>query len=112
MVAISRAEYNRLRAAAKELVDLHNFHRARTDLVADEGALIPAICVKEELPNGESALRAYRNLRGLTQAELAESAGVKRVTVTAIETGRRRGSVATLRALANALEVTLDDLVE
>ncbi|ETD88230.1 hypothetical protein U713_14065 [Rhodobacter capsulatus YW2] len=39
-------------------------------------------------------------------------AGVKRVTVAEIETGRKQGSVATLRALADALGVSLDDLTE
>jgi transcriptional regulator with XRE-family HTH domain len=34
------------------------------------------------------------------------------VTVAEIETGRKQGSVATLRALAMALGVTLDDLAE
>jgi len=37
---------------------------------------------------------------------------VSRVTVAEIETGRKQGSVATLRALAGALDVTLDDLME
>lgn len=50
-------------------------------------------------------------LRGLTQAALAERAGVNRVTVAAIETGRKQGSVATLHKLADALGVAVDDLV-
>ena len=37
---------------------------------------------------------------------------MNRVTVTEIEIGRKQGSVATLRALAHALDVTLDDLAE
>jgi hypothetical protein len=37
---------------------------------------------------------------------------VNRVTVAEIETGRKQGSVASLRALAVALDVTLDDLTE
>jgi len=37
---------------------------------------------------------------------------VNRVTVAEIETGRKQGSVTTLRALARTLDVTLDDLAE
>jgi mRNA interferase RelE/StbE len=48
----------------------------------------------------------------LTQAALAEKAGVNRVSIAEIETGRKQGSVASLRALADALGVTLDDLAE
>jgi len=37
---------------------------------------------------------------------------VNRVMVAEIETGRKQGSIATLRALAGALSVGLDDLTE
>ena len=57
-------------------------------------------------------MRVYRDLRGMTQAALAEKAGANRVTVAEIETSRKRCSVATLRALAGALSVSLDDLTE
>ncbi|MEN8660461.1 MAG: helix-turn-helix transcriptional regulator [Marivita sp.] len=48
----------------------------------------------------------------MTQATLAERARVNRVTVAEIETGRKQGSIATLRALAGAIDVTMDDLTE
>lgn len=111
MVTIPRAEYDRLRAAAEELADLQGFDRARAALTAGEDELIPADFANRLL-NGESPLRVYRDLRGLTQAALAGKAGVNRVTVAEIETGRKQGSIATLRALAGALGVTLDDLTE
>jgi transcriptional regulator with XRE-family HTH domain len=57
-------------------------------------------------------MRVFRDLRGMTQAALAERAGVHRVTVAEIETGRKQGSVATLRRLANAPGTTLDDLAD
>lgn len=60
--------------------------------------------------NGESVLRVYRCLRGMTQAALAAKASVNRVSVAEIETGRKQGSVATLRALAEAPGIRLDDL--
>lgn len=111
MVTIPRAEYDRLLAAAEDLADLQSYDRARAALVAGAEELIPADYVNRLL-NGESPLRVYRDLRGLTQATLAERAGVNRVTVAEIETGRKQGSVASLRALADALDVTLDDLME
>jgi mRNA interferase RelE/StbE len=111
MVTIPREEYDRLRAAAEDLADLQTYDRAKAALTAGEDELIPADYVNRLL-NGESPLRVYRDLRGLTQAELSGKAGVNRVTVAEIETGRKQGSVATLRALAGALGVTLDDLAE
>ncbi len=111
MVTIPRDEYDRLRAAAEDLADLQAFDRAVAGLKSGENELIPADYVNRLL-NGESALRVYRDLRGLTQAALAKQAGVNRVTVAEIETGRKQGSVATLRALAGALGVSLDDITE
>lgn len=109
LVTIPRAEYDRLRAAASDLADLQAHDRAVAQLAAGEDELIPA-AFANRLFDGESPLRVYRDLRGLTQAALAEQAGVNRVTVAELETGRKQGSLATLRALADALNVTLDDL--
>lgn len=111
MVTIPRDEYDRLRAAAEDLADLQAYDRAAAALKSGKDELIPADYVNRLL-NGERALRVYRDLRGLTQAALAKQANVNRVTVAEIETGRKQGSVATLRALANALGVSLDDIIE
>jgi mRNA interferase RelE/StbE len=111
MVTIPRDEYDRLRAAAEDLADLQTYDRAKAALAAGEDELIPADYVNRLL-NGENSLRVYRDLRGMTQAALGEKAGVGRVTVAEIETGRKQGSITTLRALANALSVSLDDLAE
>lgn len=109
MVTIPREEYDRLCAAAEDLADLQAHDRAKTALAAGEDELIPAEYANRLL-NGGSPLRVYRDLRGLTQAALSERSGVNRVTVAEIETGRKQGSVATLRKLADALGVTVDDL--
>jgi mRNA interferase RelE/StbE len=109
LVTIPRAEYDRLRAAAEDLADLQTYDRTKAQLAAGEDELIPAVFANRLL-NGESPIRVYRDLRGLTQAALAEKTGVNRVTVAEIETGRKQGSISTLRALASALDVTLDDL--
>jgi DNA-binding XRE family transcriptional regulator len=111
MVTIPREEYERLRAAAEDLADLQSYDRAKAALAAGTDELIPSNYANRLL-DGESPLRVYRDLRGLTQVKLAERAGVNRVTVAEIETGRKQGSIASLRALAVALDVTLDDLAE
>ena len=55
-------------------------------------------------------MRVWPELRGLTQAALATASGVNRVQIANIESGAKTGSVATLRKLADALGVGLDDL--
>lgn len=42
----------------------------------------------------------------------AEKAGVGKSYISQIETGRREGSVSVYRAIAKALQVDIDDLVE
>lgn len=59
-------------------------------------------------------LRVYelRSERGMTQEELAANVGVKRGTITAIETGHDMPGRETLRALADVLGVTHEYLQE
>jgi transcriptional regulator with XRE-family HTH domain len=52
------------------------------------------------------ALRRLRQEHALTQQELADQAGVKRSTISLLETELHGGSAKTVRALAKALGVT------
>ncbi len=56
-------------------------------------------------------MRVWRGYRGLTQSALAASSGVNRVQIANIEAGARTGSVETLKRLAGALGLAVDDLV-
>jgi len=64
----------------------------------------------DRLLGGEPRLRVWREYRGLSLAALAESAEVPAEVVNDIEEGKYEGSIATLKALAKALGVGLDDL--
>ncbi|TAN55965.1 MAG: helix-turn-helix domain-containing protein [Rhodospirillales bacterium] len=64
--------------------------------------------VVNALLDGASPLKVLRTYRKMTQAELAGAAGIAKLYLSQIETGRRTGSVETLRALAKALRVNLD----
>ena len=109
-VTIARDEYDRLREAADVLGDLRAYDRARDRLVAGEDELVPAEFARR-LIQGESALRVYRQLRGLTQSALAQMSRVNRVQIAEIEAGRNKGSIDTVKRLAHALGVAVDDLV-
>lgn len=106
MVTIERAEYERLLTAADDLADIIAFDRA----MAEGGESIPNEAMKR-LVDGEAPLRVYRDLRGLTQVQLADLSGVNRVQIADIEAGRKSGSVETVKKLAAALGVTVDELV-
>jgi putative transcriptional regulator len=57
-----------------------------------------------------NTLKVHRAMKDLTQAELAELAGITRVSVNAIEGGRMVPSVFLALKLASALGVTVDQL--
>ncbi|HIJ42505.1 MAG: helix-turn-helix transcriptional regulator [Rhodospirillales bacterium] len=63
------------------------------------------------LLDGDNPIKVYRQYRGLTQKGLAGKAGTKAAYISQIETGRRVGSTKTLRRVAKALAVDLDDIV-
>lgn len=106
MITIPRAEYDRLREAAEDLADLQAYERAK----ASGGPSIPAEAVKRMI-EGDSPLKVFRELRGLSQIGLARASGVNRVQIADIEAGRGKGSIDTLKKLADALSLTIDDLV-
>lgn len=109
MVTIPKAEYERLLEAAEDLADIIAHDRAKAALASGDDELIPA-AFANRLIAGESPVRVYRAFRGLTQLALSEASGVNRVQIANIESGAKRGGIDTLKKLANALGVSLDDL--
>jgi transcriptional regulator with XRE-family HTH domain len=57
-------------------------------------------------------LKLVRQRKALTQRQLAEKAGVNRVTITRLEGGKDKPFPTTVRKLANALGVEPEDLME
>ncbi|MFT5042354.1 MAG: transcriptional regulator with XRE-family HTH domain [Hyphomicrobiaceae bacterium] len=66
---------------------------------------------KKKLPIFARRLRAARELRGLSQGDLAARAVLQQPAVSFYERGSRRPSYGNLRKLADALEVTADYLI-
>jgi mRNA interferase RelE/StbE len=105
MVTIPRAEYDRLVADSEMLADLAAYDAAR----AEAGEGMP-LAVFSRIVSGENPVKVIREWRGLAQAELARRAELHRVQLHDIETGKSRGSVDTLKAIAVALGVGMDDV--
>lgn len=110
MITIPLDEYKRLRAAVEDLADLQAHDRVMADLAAGRDEAVPAEYARR-LIAGERPLRVWRELRGLTQTALAGLSGVNRVQIVDIEAGRKKGSLETARRLAEALGLTVDDLI-
>ena len=56
-------------------------------------------------------VRSFRKSRGLSQAHLAENAGLDRKTISRIENSRYSPSLASLFAIADALDVEPKELL-
>lgn len=56
-------------------------------------------------------IRHFRKIRGLTQLELAERSGISRTYLADTERGRYNPSLDTLKAIANALQTGLHELI-
>ena len=109
-VTIPRAEYDRLCALEEDFADISAALAVEARIGRGEEELIPADVV-DRLVDGDAPLRVWREFRNLTQAEFARASGVNRVQIVEIEAGRSTGSVHTLRKLADALGVAVDDMV-
>lgn len=102
---LSVADYERLVEAEEMLADVQAYDAAKAR--ADE--YLPR-AVADRIISGESEVRVFREHRGLTQAELAQAAGISVPYLSQIEARRRRPSTAVLHRLAARLAVSIDDL--
>ena len=116
MVVLPRSEFDRLvslasgQSADDDAADLRDHDRAMAEFRAgrDEGLTADEMRALLAAP---TPLAFWRKRRGLTQQELAEKAGMPQAYVSQLEAGKRQGSTAKLRALAQALDVRINDLM-
>lgn len=78
---------------------------------ADDGFRIPAAVVNAIL-DGEQPVRVWREQRGQTQEALAAKAGISKAYLCQIETRKRVGALKTLKAVADALAISVNELHE
>ena len=110
LVVLPEADYEALVAAAEDAADIATVRRFKERLASGEEELVPAAIV-DRLVAGENAIRVWREHRGLSASSLAEKAGIAQAFLSQIETGKRDGTVTTLKKIADALSVKVDDLI-
>ena len=109
MVVLPLKEYEQLTKAAEDLADVQAYDAVRRRLAAGEEELIPAAYANRIL-DGDNSVRVWREFRGLSVKELAERAGISAAYLSQLERGNRQGTLGTMKALAAALSLDLDDL--
>lgn len=111
MIVLSKADYDALLERAELAEDIAAVDDYRRKLDSGEEEAIPA-AFADRLIDGENPIRVYRELRGLSARELADKTGISAAFLSEIENGKKEGGVSTLKKMAQALGVTIDDLVD
>jgi len=104
LALLPRAELDALVDAAKRAREVADYQAGRLPGLSEEEAL--------EYANAPSPLAFWRKRAGLSQAALAERAGIAQNYLSDIENGKREGPVAVWMKLSAALGVPIDALVE
>ena len=111
---LPRKEYEALAAKAAEadedIGSARLVARARKEIAAG-APLIPKNFV-DRIANGENALRVLREWREMTQLYLSSKTDIGQGYISDLESGRRKGTTAALKKIADAMNVPLDLLVE
>jgi antitoxin component HigA of HigAB toxin-antitoxin module len=100
--------WEEIKERAEMADDLVAYQQAKAN---DDGFRIPGAVVFAEL-DGIHAVNAWRTERGLTLDALAEKSGLSKAYLSQIESRKRAGTTKTMRAIAKALNVPLDVLVD
>lgn len=107
-VVLPLTEYEALLECREDLEDIRSADEIKARIDAGEETF-PAEVV-ERMIAGESAVRVFREYRGLTQKDLADAAGISVPAISKIErTGK--ASIKTMKAIATRMNLDLDDLV-
>ena len=94
---------------AEMLADVKAYDAIKARIARGEEELIPLELTERRLA-GENSVKIWREYRGLTQEDLAKASKVSRSMIAAIEAKHKQGGIGTLKKLAGALKVDLDDL--
>jgi hypothetical protein len=107
---LPRKDYEALAAKAQEVDEdigtARLVARARKE-IAGGVSLIPKEIV-DRITAGENALRVLRKWRGKTQLYISDKTNLGQGYISDLESGRRKGTTAALKKIADALKIPLD----
>lgn len=106
LIVMSLAEYEALIDAA----DIVDANRVLAEIAAGRSEWVPSEIV-DRLLDGENRIRVWREHRGLSATHLAARAEISGAYLSELETGKKTGTVDTLRKIATVLNLDIDDLV-
>jgi DNA-binding XRE family transcriptional regulator len=109
MAMLPMADYERLIEIVEDQADI------QAAIAAEKRRLEGEETVPSELVyaimDGENPLRAWRKYRGMSLDVLAEAAGTSKSLLSLIENGKAQGKPQLWRMMAEALNVTIEDIL-
>ncbi|WP_163880655.1 helix-turn-helix transcriptional regulator [Rhizobium laguerreae] len=109
LAVIPEAEYQRMVEALEDRQDIKATRKIMARLKDGTEELIPTEFVNR-LIDGENAIKVWREFRGMSADDLAEKVGISVNDLSAIETGDGDGSFGSIKKIAAALRISVDDL--
>ncbi|MEZ4863425.1 MAG: helix-turn-helix transcriptional regulator [Caldilineaceae bacterium] len=103
-------EYQKLLDAWEMLADIRAYDEAKANIETGE-ELVPSK-VAYALLDGQNPIRVWREYRALTQQQLAEKIGISKPYLSQLESGKRKGTTDMLKTIAEALQVSIEELVD
>jgi DNA-binding XRE family transcriptional regulator len=110
IVILSRDEYDRLIAAPEDSTDAKTARRAIAQIASGAEAVLSESELDEFL-KAKTPLSFWRKKRRMTQADLAKATDIAQGFISEIESGQKPGTPATLKKIAQALNIKIDDLI-
>ncbi len=109
-ITLARSDWDAILDLLDDAADRAALRRSTARADTDKSDALP-VALYRRIRKGESALRVWREHRGLGLNALARAAGVSAPYLSEIEKGAKPGSAAVLKKLASALEIDMDELV-
>jgi len=103
------AIYAQLMEDTELLQDIQDYEAAKLSI--DKGEELVPSRVTYAILDGQNPIKVWREYRGLTQQKLADVTGISKAYLSQIENGKRTGSIEVTANIANALQLSLDDIV-
>lgn len=100
-------EYLDLVERADMLQDIQDYDNVKAALARGDEELIP-VEVIDNLLDGGNAIKVWREYRGLSQQALSKKAEISIPYLSQLETGRRKGSMAVLKKIADGLNISIE----
>jgi DNA-binding XRE family transcriptional regulator len=108
-VILRRSEYDDLMRRLEDLEDRGTVERVRNE---KDRRYVPVEIVQRLISGEESKVKVWREYRGLTLRALAEKAQIAPAYLSEIETRKKPGSLKAMAALARALDIQIEALID